>query len=39
MKVTHNTTHVRSGLSFTALSYGGAPIGNYNGTTDDAEGE
>lgn len=39
MKVTHTTTHLRTGLKFTALSYGGAPIGNYNGTSDDAGAE
>lgn len=39
MKLTHTTTHPRTGLTFTALSYGGAPIGNYNGTFDDAGAE
>jgi D-threo-aldose 1-dehydrogenase len=36
MKVSHIKTHARSGLAFTALSYGGAPIGNFNGTFDDS---
>src|SRR5262249_44259813 len=31
MKVTDSTFHARSGLTFTALGYGGAPIGNFNG--------
>jgi D-threo-aldose 1-dehydrogenase len=35
VKVSHPTTHARTGLTFTALSYGGAPIGNYNGAFDD----
>jgi D-threo-aldose 1-dehydrogenase len=35
MKVSYTKTHQRTGLRFTALSYGGAPIGNFNGTFDD----
>ena len=30
-------THGRSGLAFTALGFGGAPIGNFNGAFDDDE--
>src|SRR5690348_13045627 len=37
MKVSDARIHPRSGLAFTALSYGGAPIGNFNGVFSDAE--
>ncbi|CKI10616.1 aldo/keto reductase [Mycolicibacterium smegmatis] len=30
-------THARSGLTFTAIGYGGAPIGNFNGTFTELE--
>lgn len=39
MKITQETVHERSRLTFTALGYGGAPIGNFNGTFTDAEAE
>lgn len=37
MQPSATRTHARSGLTFTALGYGGAPIGNFNGTFTDAE--
>lgn len=37
MKVSDTKIHTRSGLTFTALSFGGAPIGNFNGVFGDAE--
>lgn len=35
MKPSDVRTHQRSGLSFTAYGYGGAPIGNFNGAFTD----
>jgi D-threo-aldose 1-dehydrogenase len=32
VKVSQETIHERSKLTFTAIGYGGAPIGNFNGT-------
>src|SRR6478736_2378072 len=39
MKVSDTRVNARSGLTFTALSFGGAPIGNFNGafTEDEAQ--
>lgn len=37
MQPSATRTHARSGLTFTALGYGGAPIGNFNGTFTEAE--
>ncbi|OBJ40538.1 pyridoxal 4-dehydrogenase [Mycolicibacterium mucogenicum] len=37
MKVSHETIHERSKLAFTAIGYGGAPIGNFNGTFTETE--
>ncbi len=37
MKVSEIKVHRRSGLSFTAVGYGGAPIGNFNGTFSEAD--
>ena len=39
MKVSDTKVNARSGLTFTALSFGGAPIGNFNGafTEDEAQ--
>jgi D-threo-aldose 1-dehydrogenase len=31
MNVSDTRVHRRSGLEFTAIGYGGAPIGNFNG--------
>lgn len=39
MKVSETRVNARSGLTFTALSYGGAPIGNFNGAFSDAEAQ
>ena len=39
MLVSDTKVNARSGLTFTALSYGGAPIGNYNGVFSDAEAQ
>ncbi|OKH63291.1 aldo/keto reductase [Mycolicibacterium sp.] len=36
MNVAEVRVHERSGLAFTAVGYGGAPIGNFNGTFTDA---
>jgi D-threo-aldose 1-dehydrogenase len=36
MKVSDTRVNTRSGLTFTALSFGGAPIGNFNGVYSDA---
>lgn len=35
MKPSDNRFHERSGLTFTALGFGGAPIGNFNGVFSD----
>jgi D-threo-aldose 1-dehydrogenase len=35
MQVSDTSFHPRSGLTFTALGFGGAPIGNFNGVFDD----
>ncbi|ART71835.1 pyridoxal 4-dehydrogenase [Mycobacterium dioxanotrophicus] len=37
MKLSDTRVHERSGLEFTAIGYGGAPIGNFNGVFTDAE--
>lgn len=37
MKLSELRTHTRSGLEFTAVGFGGAPIGNYNGTFTETE--
>ncbi len=37
MKITQETVHERSKLTFTAVGYGGAPIGNFNGTFTETE--
>jgi D-threo-aldose 1-dehydrogenase len=37
MRVSDTRFHDRSGLAFTALGYGGAPIGNFNGVFTDDE--
>lgn len=37
MKPSDVRVHERTGLSFTAVGYGGAPIGNFNGSMTDAE--
>ncbi|GAS89709.1 aldo/keto reductase [Mycolicibacterium brisbanense] len=37
MKLSDTRIHGRSGLEFTAIGYGGAPIGNFNGVFTDAE--
>ena len=37
MKITQETVHERSKLTFTAVGYGGAPIGNFNGTFSETE--
>ncbi len=39
MKVSDTRVNARSGLTFTALSYGGAPIGNFNGVFSDADAQ
>jgi D-threo-aldose 1-dehydrogenase len=39
MKVSDTRGNARSGLNFTALSYGGAPIGNFNGVFGEAEAQ
>jgi D-threo-aldose 1-dehydrogenase len=39
MKLSDTRVNARSGLAFTALSYGGAPIGNYNGAFGEAEAQ
>ena len=39
MKVSDSTVHRRSGLAFTALSFGGAPIGNFNGAFTEPEAQ
>jgi D-threo-aldose 1-dehydrogenase len=39
MKVSDTRSNTRSGLTFTALSFGGAPIGNFNGVFSDAGAE
>jgi D-threo-aldose 1-dehydrogenase len=39
MKVSDTKVNARSGLTFTALSYGGAPIGNFNGVFSDADSQ
>ena len=39
MKVSDTRVNARSGLNFTALSYGGAPIGNFNGVFSEAEAQ
>ncbi|MDV3129911.1 aldo/keto reductase [Mycobacterium sp. 21AC1] len=36
MQVTDIRVHARTGLPFTAVGYGGAPIGNFNGVFTDA---
>ena len=35
MRVSDSRFHARSGLTFTALGFGGAPIGNFNGVFDE----
>lgn len=37
MRLSDSKFHARSGLAFTALGFGGAPIGNFNGVFDDDE--
>jgi D-threo-aldose 1-dehydrogenase len=37
VKVSQRKSHQRSGLTFTALGFGGAPIGNFNGVSTDDE--
>ena len=39
MNVSEIKVHQRSGLGFTAIGYGGAPIGNFNGSFTDAEAQ
>ena len=39
MNVSDIRVHQRSGLEFTAIGYGGAPIGNFNGSFTDAEAQ
>ena len=39
MQPSATRTHTRSGLTFTAIGYGGAPIGNFNGAFTDAEAQ
>src|SRR5882757_487645 len=39
MLVSDTKVNARSGLTFTALGYGGAPIGNYNGVFSDADAQ
>ncbi len=39
MLVSDTKVNGRSGLTFTALSYGGAPIGNFNGVFSDADAQ
>lgn len=39
MKVSDTRVNARSGLTFTALSYGGAPIGNFNGAFSDSDAQ
>jgi D-threo-aldose 1-dehydrogenase len=39
MLVSDTKVNARSGLTFTALGYGGAPIGNYNGAFSDADAQ
>jgi D-threo-aldose 1-dehydrogenase len=39
MKVSDTRVNARSGLTFTALSYGGAPIGNFNGVFSEADAQ
>ena len=39
MKVSDTRINARSGLTFTALSYGGAPIGNFNGVFSEADAQ
>ncbi|MCU1699052.1 MAG: pyridoxal 4-dehydrogenase [Mycobacterium sp.] len=39
MLVSDTKANARSGLTFTALGYGGAPIGNYNGVFSDADAQ
>src|SRR5258708_2625472 len=39
MKVSDTRVNRRSGLTFTALSFGGAPIGNFNGVFSDADAD
>jgi D-threo-aldose 1-dehydrogenase len=36
-RLSGNRVHQRSGLSLTAMGYGGAPIGNFNGSFTDSE--
>lgn len=35
MKLSSTRVHERSGLTFTAMGFGGAPIGNFNGAYDE----
>jgi D-threo-aldose 1-dehydrogenase len=37
MRISDSTLHERSGLTFTAFGFGGAPIGNFNGVFTDDE--
>ena len=39
MLVSDTKVNARSGLTFTALGYGGAPIGNYNGVFSDTDAQ
>jgi D-threo-aldose 1-dehydrogenase len=39
MRVSDTRVNMRSGLTFTALSYGGAPIGNFNGVFSEIEAQ
>jgi len=39
MSVSDIRVHQRSGLGFTAIGYGGAPIGNFNGAFTEAEAQ
>jgi D-threo-aldose 1-dehydrogenase len=39
MKISDTRVNKRSGLTFTALSFGAAPIGNFNGVFSDADAE
>jgi D-threo-aldose 1-dehydrogenase len=39
MLVSDTKVNARSGLTFTALGYGGAPIGNFNGVFSDADAQ
>src|SRR5687767_14552383 len=36
LKVSQTRLHERSGLTFTAVGFGGAPIGNFNGVSTES---